>query len=581
MPVFTRSGRKKTNRTCIEDPTPQTERRVRRTTATTGRRNVRISTKRKLLEDTNESEPPSKKSNTSKLTENSTPKQNSAISARTRSWGSLKNSLHKKKLALQKETVESEGEDVATSTVDKSEDSTCKTCRATRSSSILLAKVTESSTPQDLSVSSSSPCKEQDGEDLDEGGAGDDMCSSEGAGNDQTYKTLYLQSKNMPGSPARCTPKSTISARTRSWGSLRNSLHKKKLALQENELDSNGENIAAAVPEKLEESGSHRVTKGKRKKPGLDNKPPDLDVSSSSIADEEQANEVSVPFWDDNEYYDDTIDNNYIDVVADEIERNDLIMTRMDQSSDFYKAKLYLLLDAMKQIQSNFKKAQENAQGSLGTYDAFICELKKNLSTERERADGLEEELKRTRGELMEARKGLELAKSSIADLELAKSSNTELDLTKSPRRELEFANSPNVTLQENNKASIGVETSQESVMERSQAQPSESTSADKTMIKFYSMLTGISMTNDDPTAKLYDCFHCEYQLKGKKDRIVKFRLTLDKEFDEVEYSPIAQSPEEKELVSAFPDYLQDVIYFPADQAPRFLVKVLKSVQDL
>ncbi|XP_032237701.2 uncharacterized protein LOC5512384 [Nematostella vectensis] len=535
MPVFTRSGRKKTNRTCIEDPTPQTERRVRRATATTGRRNVRISTKRKLLEDTNESEPPSKKSNTSKLTENSTPKQNSAISARTRSWGSLKNSLHKKKLALQKETVESEGEDVATSTVDKSEESTCKTCRATRSINILLAKVTESSTPQDLSVSSSSPCKEQDGEDLDEGGAGDDMCSSEGASNDQ--------SKNIPGSPARCTPKSTISARTRSWGSLRNSLHKKKLALQENELDSNRENIAAAVPEKSEESGSHRVTKGKRKKPGLDNKPPDLDVSSSSIADEEQANE--------------------------------------DQSSDFYKAKLYLLLDAMKQIQSNFKKAQENAQGSLGTYDAFICELKKNLSTERERADGLEEELKRTRGELIEARKELELAKSSIADLELAKSSNTELDLTKSPRRELEFANSPNVTLQENNKASIRVEISQESVMERSQAQPSESTSADKTMIKFYSMLTGISLTNDDPTAKLYDCFHCEYQLKGKKDRIVKFRLTLDKEFDEVEYSPIAQSPEEKELVSAFPDYLQDVIYFPADQAPRFLVKVLKSVQDL
>ena len=59
----------------------------------------------------------------------------------------------------------------------------------------------------------------------------------------------------------------------------------------------------------------------------------------------------------------------------------------------------------------------------------------------------------------------------------------------------------------------------------------------------------------------------------------LQFRLTLDKEFDEIEYSPNPQSPGSEDVLLNLPKYLQENIFFGADQAPRFLAKLLKTAE--
>ena len=57
----------------------------------------------------------------------------------------------------------------------------------------------------------------------------------------------------------------------------------------------------------------------------------------------------------------------------------------------------------------------------------------------------------------------------------------------------------------------------------------------------------------------------------------LQFRLTHDKEFDEIEYSPNPQSPGSEDVLLSLPNYLQENIFFGADQAPKFLEKLLKQ----
>lgn len=59
----------------------------------------------------------------------------------------------------------------------------------------------------------------------------------------------------------------------------------------------------------------------------------------------------------------------------------------------------------------------------------------------------------------------------------------------------------------------------------------------------------------------------------------LQFRLTHDKEFDEIEYSPNPQSPGSEDVLLGLPKYLQENIFFGADQAPRFLGKLLKTAE--
>ena len=59
----------------------------------------------------------------------------------------------------------------------------------------------------------------------------------------------------------------------------------------------------------------------------------------------------------------------------------------------------------------------------------------------------------------------------------------------------------------------------------------------------------------------------------------LQFRLTHDKEFDEIEYIPNPRSPGAEDVVLSLPKYLQENIFFGADQAPRFLAKFLKTTE--
>lgn len=59
----------------------------------------------------------------------------------------------------------------------------------------------------------------------------------------------------------------------------------------------------------------------------------------------------------------------------------------------------------------------------------------------------------------------------------------------------------------------------------------------------------------------------------------LQFRLTHDKEFDEIEYSPNPKSPDSEDVLMSLPNYLQENIFFGADQAPRFLAKLLKTAE--
>ena len=57
----------------------------------------------------------------------------------------------------------------------------------------------------------------------------------------------------------------------------------------------------------------------------------------------------------------------------------------------------------------------------------------------------------------------------------------------------------------------------------------------------------------------------------------LQFRLTQDKEFDEIEYSPNPRSPGSEDVLLRLPNYLQENIFFNSDQAPKFLAKLLKT----
>ena len=57
----------------------------------------------------------------------------------------------------------------------------------------------------------------------------------------------------------------------------------------------------------------------------------------------------------------------------------------------------------------------------------------------------------------------------------------------------------------------------------------------------------------------------------------LQFRLTHDKEFDEIEYSPNPKSQGSEDVSLSLPNFLQENIFFGSDQAPKFLAKLLKT----
>jgi len=58
----------------------------------------------------------------------------------------------------------------------------------------------------------------------------------------------------------------------------------------------------------------------------------------------------------------------------------------------------------------------------------------------------------------------------------------------------------------------------------------------------------------------------------------MQFRLVYDKEIDEVEFSPLIQSPSSSEFQQKLPRYLRENIYFSTDQATSFLLRLMQTI---
>jgi hypothetical protein len=58
----------------------------------------------------------------------------------------------------------------------------------------------------------------------------------------------------------------------------------------------------------------------------------------------------------------------------------------------------------------------------------------------------------------------------------------------------------------------------------------------------------------------------------------MQFRLTYDKEFEEIEYSPNFQSPDKGDLQTV-PGFFKENMYFNPDQAHSFLARLIKAIK--
>lgn len=102
-----------------------------------------------------------------------------------------------------------------------------------------------------------------------------------------------------------------------------------------------------------------------------------------------------------------------------------------------------------------------------------------------------------------------------------------------------------------------------------------------KHVINFYSKLSGISISSDKncEDSSSFQSFNCTFYPDANTGHCLQFRLTHDKEFDEIEYSPNPQSPSSEDVLLNFPKYLRENIFFGAEEASRFLATLITATK--
>jgi len=233
-----------------------------------------------------------------------------------------------------------------------------------------------------------------------------------------------------------------------------------------------------------------------------------------------------------------------------------------DSNSDdeiSYKSKYFTLMTAMKQLQNSFLRAQQNAERNVKASEKFVNELKSSLGIEKQKNSLLNEELKIKKGTVERLRSDLENVK---AQLEYVK--EEKVNIEKHDREQSE------------KEKSLHDETPGKNEATRPQLIEDQ-----KSVINFYSRLIGVSLSPDNTCedSSSFQSFNCTFFPTASSTHSLQFRLTLDKEFDEIEYSPNPQSPGSEDVLLNLPKYLQENIFFGADQAPRFLAKLLKTAE--
>lgn len=228
-----------------------------------------------------------------------------------------------------------------------------------------------------------------------------------------------------------------------------------------------------------------------------------------------------------------------------------------DQSS--YKEKYFTLLSAMKQIQNTFLRAQQNAEKNVKAYDNFVSNLKSTLSTEQQKNSLLSEELRMKKGSVERLRSELENTKEQLKFMREDKANMKRHEQEEGEKKK----DSPRETSETNNKELLQVIEDQ------------------KSLISFYSLLTGISMSRENTCedTSSFHSFNCTFFPAEKTAHRLQFRLTHDTEFDEIEYNPNPKSPGSEDILLNLPNYLQDNMFFGSDQATNFLEKLFKTVK--
>jgi len=226
-----------------------------------------------------------------------------------------------------------------------------------------------------------------------------------------------------------------------------------------------------------------------------------------------------------------------------------------DKSS--YKNKYFTLMSAMKQLQNTFLKAQKNAERNVKAYDNFVSNLKSSLGMEKQKNTLLSEEVKIKKGTVERLRSELENTKEQLEYMKEEKVNKEKHDRERSEKQK----DLDGQTLGKNEKELLQLIEDQ------------------KRVIKFYSQLTGITLSQENTCEDVcsFQSFNCTFFPGANTSHCLQFRLTHDKEFDEIEYSPNPKSPGSEDVLLSLPNYLQENIFFGSDQAPKFLAKLLKT----
>lgn len=224
-----------------------------------------------------------------------------------------------------------------------------------------------------------------------------------------------------------------------------------------------------------------------------------------------------------------------------------------------YKEKYFTLITAMKQLQNTFLRAQQNAEKNMKAYDRFSDQLKTSLSQEKQKTSLLNEELKIKKGIVERLRSDLENAKEH---LEYLKQEKINIEKHSVEKSEKEITPS-NKTHRENENSLLQVLEDQ------------------KRVINFYSKLSGVSISSDKACedSSSFQSFNCNFYPSANAEHCLRFRLTHDQEFDEIEYSPNPGSPGSEEVLMDLPKYMQENIFFGSEEASRFLATLITTAK--
>lgn len=220
-----------------------------------------------------------------------------------------------------------------------------------------------------------------------------------------------------------------------------------------------------------------------------------------------------------------------------------------------YQRKYFQLLDTMKDLQEKFLISQQNIEQHVAVNDAFM--------------EGMKVALEEKNNELVLAKEELEICKAQNSELE---------NLNVIYERDMETLNRKVEEISMTRKATRDDQANEK---ERREKELECTINHQNTVLDFYKLLTGVTLekdpTDDHDGLAVCESFRCS--IKPTESEELRFVLSQDREFAEIEYKPLpCGSQEAEQKHSSLPTYLKEQIFFADEQAPKFLLRLLRAV---